>query len=67
MSLQEQTLHSRIRQLELEIFVLKNEFNAFKKYRIDRHITYNCARGTCNACKGRSCRHECHNKRLDEC
>lgn len=67
MSLIEMTLQKKIVELELKLFHLTKEFEAFKKYKVDRHISWNCSRGTCNSCKGRSCRHECHNKRLEEC
>ncbi len=67
MTLQQTSLEKRIIELELQLFHLTKEFESFKKFRIDKHISWNCARGTCNSCKGRTCRHECHNKKLEEC
>ncbi len=60
-------LKKRTEELEMQLLSLQKEFAAFKKFRIDKHISWNCARGTCNSCKGRSCRHECHNKKIEEC
>lgn len=60
-------LVERVKELEVQLFHLQKEFTAFKKFRVDRHISWNCARGTCKNCKGRSCRHSCHNKKLEEC
>ncbi len=64
---EETSIQRRLAETERQLQYLTNEFEAFKKYKIDRHLSYNCARGTCNACKGRSCRHGCHNRKLEEC
>lgn len=66
MSSEQASNQTRILELESQVSHLQKEFEAFKKYKIDRHLSWNCARGTCNACKGRSCRHKCHNKTLDD-
>lgn len=58
MSLHQESLQRKT--LELRLSNLEKEFEAFKKYKVDRHMSYNCCRGTHDSCKGRSCRCECH-------
>lgn len=67
MSLQQVSLQRKIADLESKLSHLSKEFEAFRKYKVDRHMSYNCCRGTHNSCKGRSCRCSCHNKTLEEC
>lgn len=67
MTLQQESYQAQIDNLQLQLIHLTKQFEALRKYKVDRHISYNCYLETHNSCKGRSCRCKCHNKTLEEC
>lgn len=59
-------VNDKIETLQKQVAILTSALEAIKSYKIDRHISYDCSRGNCRRCKGRTCRHNCHQQKIDK-